>query len=280
MPIYITPDFTSTNPKTIPYERFKFPGGEVQVKLQEPRDDYEEVTIVANISNSDAILELLMLTDACRRYGYEKIGLFLPYVPYSRQDRVCNPGEALSLKVFADLINAQKYEAVWTLVNHSDVATAVIDNCYDVRLDQLHYYLKAILKPNTILIAPDMGAVKRTEKLAEKLKLDYRVCTKKRDLQTGALSAPMVYSANVGDADLLIVDDLCDGGGTFLALVPELRKITTGTVRLFTAHGIYSKGTEILTSAFDDVYYINRIGSQAQPLLNLEVKSLINKEII
>ena len=86
---------------------FVFPGGEVHIAL--PDFDSEHVRLArihALLKTSDDVMRLLMLTDALRRrIGQAPIHLVMPYVPYARQDRVCNPGAAHGAKVFCDLIN-------------------------------------------------------------------------------------------------------------------------------------------------------------------------------
>lgn len=73
----------------------KFPGGEMHVTLQTGVPAHE-LEIKAHLSNADAIMALLMATDALRRaYPDTPIALHLPYVPYARQDRVANPGDPM-----------------------------------------------------------------------------------------------------------------------------------------------------------------------------------------
>ena len=108
---------------------FNFPGGEVQVSLQEfIGKTSEKVTITARISSSDDVMALLMTNDAVERQckGMKSKHLIIPYLPYSRQDRVCNPGEALSVKVFAQFINSMNFDSVTTYDAHSDVGPPLL----------------------------------------------------------------------------------------------------------------------------------------------------------
>src|SRR5450830_1493747 len=111
---------------------FTFAGGESQVVLPEAFiADAESVTSVrinAWLKTADTVMQLLLLTDAVRRVMPNvPLHLNMPYVPYARQDRVCNPGEALSARVFCDLINAQNYATVMIADPHSDVVPALLD---------------------------------------------------------------------------------------------------------------------------------------------------------
>jgi len=81
---------------------FVFPGGEVSVKLPEiiPIREVQECQVKAKITNSNDLMELLLAKNALDvKYGPIRYVLLIPYLPYARQDRVCNDGEALSIKV-------------------------------------------------------------------------------------------------------------------------------------------------------------------------------------
>ena len=67
---------------------------------------------------------------------------------------------------------------------------------------------------------------------------------KKRDPSNGEITGTVVYSEHLGSQDVLIVDDICDGGRTFIELAKELRHLTTGRIYLYVTHGIFSKGHE------------------------------------
>ena len=92
------------------YRLFQFGAGENHVQLRVP--PAKRVTLFFGYRGDQSIMQLLLLTDALRRSGAEQIDLLLPYMPGARQDRVCNVGEALSVKVYASLINQQQYASV------------------------------------------------------------------------------------------------------------------------------------------------------------------------
>lgn len=248
---------------------FLFKGGEVQVKVQTRRDaslkasasTFYRFNLFANIRSSDDVMTLLLLTDAIRReYGNQPIELELPYLPYARQDRVCAPGEALSLKVFTDLINAQNYDLVRVWDPHSDVATALLDNCDVVKgytfarkiIDQYRGPMD-----NLVLVSPDAGANKKIFEAAQYLRISTVVrADKTRDVQTGALSGTEVYG-DVKGKDCLILDDIIDGGFTFILLGNKLKELGASKVVLFCTHGIFSKGADALAGAVDEMYCAN-----------------------
>lgn len=241
----------------VPITRFNFSGGESQVRIDGPIS--EVIKIVAHVHSSDDFVSLLLLTDAARRHGAVQIGLILPYLPYARQDRVCAPGEALSLKVVCDLINAQHYNSVEVWDAHSDVALALLDRVVNRHCSD--FVAAAIPHENPILVAPDAGALKKVHVCARNNGLDYIRADKTRDPATGEITGTVVYG-EFTDRDFLIVDDICDGGRTFIELAKELRKLTDGDVNLYVTHGIFSKGTAVFDGIIDHVYVANPFPSE------------------
>jgi ribose-phosphate pyrophosphokinase len=79
-------------------------------------------------------------------------------------------------------------------------------------------------------------------------------CSKSRDVKTGKLTGFKVYAEDLEGKDCLIVDDICDGGGTFIGLAGELKKKNAGNLYLAVTHGIFSKGFEELEKCFDKIF--------------------------
>ena len=226
-------------------KRFNFSGGEVQVTVKKMTSDV--VCITANLRSSDDVMALLMATDALRRQGATRIHLMMPYVPYARQDRVMNPGEALGIKVFCDLINAQNYSGVTILDPHSDVTPALLNN---VLVIEQHELVQADMDlSDHILVCPDAGARKKIGKLAMLGNNEVVFFDKSRNTKTGAITGTVLSQAPVvwdRAADHLIVDDICEGGMTFIKLAEALREHgVTGNIDLYVTHAILSKGTAV-----------------------------------
>ena len=250
---------------TVLPETFKFNGGEVQVSV--PEHSYhkipEQITVVARLHNSDDIMELLLVNNALLNmygYGIER-KLIIPYMPYSRQDRVMNEGEALSVKVFAGLINDMMFDKVSTWDAHSDVGVALIDNCnnwepHHILDDFINYgeegniYYK-LTNAGIILVSPDAGAEKKVFKVAQHYGgLKVINATKVRDTKTGKITSTKVhYEEQLLGKDLLIVDDICDGGMTFIKLAERLLDYNPASINLYVTHGIFSKGYQPLFDA-------------------------------
>lgn len=248
----------------VPVKHFTFNGGEEQVQIESgfvPRGYIGFVDITAHLKSSSDVMSLVFLTDACRRLpGLRKdtvFTLYMPYIPYARQDRVMNPGESLAIKAFCDLINNLNFDKVVVDDPHSDVSSALLNN---VKINHQHTLalemreLGKIYNSDFIVVAPDAGARKKAQKIADVLKLKIIEAGKVRDVKTGNISGTEIYG-NVLDDNCLIVDDICDAGGTFIALAKALKEEGANKIILYVTHGIFAKGKQVLYDAgIDEIY--------------------------
>lgn len=252
-------EFKDRAPTAVECSTMVFPGGELHVTapVAEFTIGATRINIAAELRSAHDIMELLLATDALRRQvPGVPVFLFMPYVPYARQDRVANHGEALSIRVFCDLINAQDYARVYVTDPHSDVAAALIDRC-TARLPVVELYrVVEAIGGDCLLVCPDAGARKRVHAMAQQLKLGVLHADKVRNTQTGEITGTVVDMAMTDpDVPLLVIDDICDGGRTFIELAKAIRGLGhTGPLYLYVTHGIFSKGIDALAAFYDRIY--------------------------
>jgi len=246
-------------------KNFIFPGGELHLNTEEAlaHADYSEsgeYDIRADLHSANDIMELLLFVNAIRAAKPRiKLHLLLPYLPYARQDRIANRGEPLSIKVMCDLINYCNFEEVEVWDCHSDVGLALLDNVVHVPVwDILDDFIPLHL-PGSVLVSPDAGASKKTMKIAQKYNLGILQASKVRDTKTGNITGTTVDFPHYEkvDKDFIVVDDICDGGRTFLELQKVLRPLTSGKLTLFVTHGIFSNGVKLFDGLYDEVYTAN-----------------------
>ena len=247
------------NQEEIKFQSFTFSGGEPHIKINPDFDTTQKVTITHRLNSFNDLGLLCITVDALRRMDVKIIDLFIPYFPAARQDRVMIPGEPLSVKVYADIINAMQLNKVFVFDAHSEVTPALLNNSTVI---PNYTFIKEVLNvigENVKLISPDGGALKKIYKVSEFLGgVDVVECSKSRDVKTGKLSGFKVYDDDLNGIDCLIVDDICDGGGTFVGLAEELKKKNAGKLYLAVSHGIFNKGFEVL-NCFDKIFTTNSV---------------------
>lgn len=237
----------------------KFSGGEVQVRVEGRNVAKKDVWISSNIASSDDLMEVLLYTDALRRMGTKSISLQCPYLPYARQDRVCYEGEALSIKVLCDIINAQNYKKVEVWDVHSDVALALLNNVDHEDVCSLISWIPPLSEEKITLVAPDAGALKKVQKVSQLYKIPAITASKIRNPENGEITGTKVDTTYRGHKNFLIVDDICDGGKTFTELAKELRSYQSpdSKIYLYVTHGIFSKGFDPFFGVIDEIYVSN-----------------------
>ncbi len=256
--LHLDPDFRAYGSlPPISFEAFEFAGGEPHVKLGAVEPGAR--VIVTQRARSWQDLGLVAIAvDALRRAGADEVSLLLPYLPGARQDRVMVPGEPLTVKVYTDFLNSLSLKRVTVFDPHSSVGPALLDNVEVVDSTAYAKTVLADLPANTRLISPDAGAQKKVYAVAQALDGKYAVIDagKHRDVRTGELTgfAVYVYDKQLRGEPCLILDDICDGGGTFLGLATALKQEGAGDLYLAVSHGIFSKGPQVLTKVFKHVY--------------------------
>jgi ribose-phosphate pyrophosphokinase len=118
------------------------------------------------------------------------------------------------------------------------------------------------------IVSPDAGALKKIYKVAAALDhIDVVECMKQRDLHTGKLSGFKVFEDDLSGRTCFIVDDICDGGGTFIGVAAELRKLGAAKIILLVSHGIFSKGYEL--AGIDAVYCTDSYKTISEEKINV-----------
>jgi ribose-phosphate pyrophosphokinase len=248
-----------------------FNGGEVNVKVPVAFLDFKApMFIVAVLKTSDDVMAMLLTANALRAHDPE-VSLYakIPYIPYGRQDRVCNIGEAFSVQVMAQLINSCNFTKVLTDDPHSEVTTALINNV--VVRDQTEVFKTALpmvrgaLGLNggatgdaVTLVSPDAGSNKKMGAICKEFGFTSFIrADKTRDMATGNILETVVYADDLSGQTCIIVDDLCDGGRTFIELAKVLKARGAAKVALVVTHGIFSKGKAPLEEYIDYIYAYN-----------------------
>jgi len=255
-----------------PVEVIGFPGGEMHVTIDEDVIGDENM-IRADIKSSDDIMTLHLVVDAIRRlYIDASIHLFMPYFPYSRQDRVCNEGEALSAVVMARMINNLEFDGVITVDDHSDVVAAALERHVMMPVDSVvegfDDFIASFIQKDYVFVSPDAGANKKTLKIARQFEAEMVRADKVRDTKTGRITGTEVFG-DVEGKTCVIVDDICDGGRTFIELAKALKEKGSEEVILYVTHGIFSRGVAPLYEYIDEIFTTDSLGNKSSEMLTV-----------
>lgn len=277
---------------TIQYKISKFPDGQQSVTITgigmgtgDPASPInlkdKACKILSRLHTFEELELIICATQALRNLGVKHIELFIPYLIGARSDRKFETGGVNYIKdVIAPIINSMGYEKVTIHTPHSDVSEACINNFNKFEIDSVvRFAIENINEELGIksgdyskirLLSPDAGALKRIYGAAEKIgyQNEIIIAAKHRNLVTGQIthtSVPM----NVNDAGkhIIIVDDICDGGRTFIEVAKVIKEIQGlcatvhpddhGKIYLVVTHGIFSAGLTELNKYFDGIYCTN-----------------------
>lgn len=271
----------------IPISTWTFPGGERGVNIHDVlyvnihdvlynQYNPRPFVISAQFHGSDDILDILLLNDALRRtYPGCKVSLNIPYFPYARQDRQTTGRDSHSLYVVATLLNTCYFSEIRVCDPHSDVLEGLflpgvlrIEPQHELAYSKIKLLLPDLESANTLLVAPDAGAVKKIHKLAALLKTPVLECSKARNPSTGEITGYRVPTFDIRKNPLIVVDDICDGGRTFIELAKEVRRVYNGKLTLYVTHGIFSKGFNELNQYYDQILFYNDLRKDDQKCSN------------
>lgn len=187
----------------------------------------------------------------------EKASLYIPYLPHARFDRVQNPDEVFTLKYFCEIINSLNFEKVIILDAHSNVSLALLNNVVNIQpTGYIYKTISDIDRGNLIYFFPDNGAAKRYTSVLN-LHGDITYGIKDRDWCTGnILSLKIENPEVVKDKPVLIIDDICSKGGTFIHSAKALKEAGAKEIYLYVTHceNTIHKG-EIFTSGLIEKVY-------------------------
>ncbi len=254
----------------IEFKLSRFSGGEYNIKLN-TNIDYSGVSEAVITMRGTDLMPAMIAKDALMNLGVDKFKLVIPYFPYARQDKIMVPGESFTLKVYSELINSMNFNEVIMLDAHSLVTPALVNHSKNVSpINYVRQTYVNIGSVNTLLISPDSGANKKLNWIYDNMGQSFAgliKCDKVRNVTTRQLSDFQVFADDLKGAPCLIVDDICDGGRTFIGLAKELKNKNAGDLYLYVSHGIFSNGFTDLGLYFKKIFSTNSFSDITDPLL-------------
>jgi len=218
----------------------RFADGEFQPSINETVRGCDVFFIQSTFAPSDNLMELLLMIDAAKRASAHYITAVIPYFGLARQDRKDKPRVSIGSKLVADLLHAAGASRVMTM----DLHAAQFQAFFDIPVDHLDAstiflpYIRSLNLPNLVIGAPDMGGTARARVFAKALNCDMIICDKERKRANEIAS--MTVIGDVTDADIVLVDDLIDTGGTLTKSAKMLMDKGARSVRAVCTHPVLS----------------------------------------
>ena len=192
----------------------RFSDGEIcPIFLESIRGD-SVFLVQSTYAPTDNLMELLLMIDAARRASAYRVNAVIPYYGYARQDRKDKPRVAIGSKLVANMLVAAGTDRVITM----DLHAPQIQGYFDIPVDHLDShalfipYIENLRLENLTFAAPDVGATNRIREIASYFSAEMVICDKHRKRANEIAS--MVVIGDVTDRDVVIIDDICDTGGT------------------------------------------------------------------
>jgi ribose-phosphate pyrophosphokinase len=263
----------------IQFVHSKFPDGQQSIKITSDISKAVAIKIYSRFTNFRDLELIICATAALRNLGMTEIFLYIPYFLGGRSDRKFESGSINYIKdVVSPIINAQGYAGVFVLDPHSDVIEACINRL--IKIDNTLFVKSALDKikdslskftfdtssnKQICMISPDAGALKKIYSVASECEIvNIVTASKVRDLSTGKILHTEVPLVNINSDPtvFVIVDDICDGGRTFIEVAKAIRTSRPmpeyqDKIFLVISHGIFSNGLYDLSKWVDGVWSTN-----------------------
>jgi len=287
----ITLNLVNPEKSQIKYKISQFPDGQQTVDLTDWNDllRYNDAVKISSRLNSFKDLELIICaTAAVRNFKPNReIALYVPYFMGARSDRKFVEGGVNYLKqVICPIINSLNFTSVLVLDPHSDVLEACLNNFEKVNNHTLakHALSKIDNKDGAqdriCLVSPDAGAYKKIFDVAKKFGIENIItATKVRDMRSGNILRTEIPTLNQHeDLKYVIIDDICDGGRTFIELAKAIKgSRPSAKVYLVVTHGIFTAGFKELNQYFEGIYTTNSYVDMNDPEFSIKNDNNLHK---
>ena len=218
----------------------RFSDGEIYVEFQESIRGQFVFLIQSTFAPSDNLMELLLMIDAAKRASAYKVIAVMPYYGLARQDRKDRPRVAIGSKLVANMLTAAGADRIITM----DLHAPQIQGYFDIPVDHLDSsavfipYIESLNLENLTFAAPDVGSANRIREVASYFECEMVICDKHRKRANEIAS--MVVIGDVTDRDVVIIDDICDTGGTLVKSAALLKEKGARSVRALITHPVLS----------------------------------------
>ena len=239
----------------------RFSDGEIGVEFQESIRGRSVFLIQSTYAPSDNLMELLLMIDAAKRASAYKVIAVMPYYGFARQDRKDRPRVAIGSKLVANMLTAAGADRVVTM----DLHAPQIQGYFDIPVDHLDSsaifipYIENLNLKNLTFAAPDVGSANRIREISTYFECEMVICDKHRKRANEIAS--MVVIGDVTDRDIVLIDDICDTGGTLAKSAGLMKEKGARSVRALCTHPVLSGNAyeNIQNSALEELVVCDTI---------------------
>jgi ribose-phosphate pyrophosphokinase len=218
----------------------RFSDGEIGVEFKESIRGKSVFLIQSTFAPADNLMELLLMIDAAKRASAYKVIAVMPYYGFARQDRKDRPRVAIGSKLVANMLTAAGADRIITM----DLHAPQIQGYFDIPVDHLDSsaifipYIESLQLENLTFAAPDVGSANRIREVASFFECEMVICDKHRKRANEIAS--MVVIGDVRDRDIVLIDDICDTGGTLTKSAGLMMEKGARSVRALCTHPVLS----------------------------------------
>lgn len=258
----------------------------------------EDVFVIQSTSRpaNDNLMELLIVIDALKRASSDRVTAVIPYYGYARQDRKTDGRTPISAKLVANLISAAGADRVLTM----DLHAGQIQGFFDIPTDNMiaspvmvDDITRRYQGKDLMVVSPDVGGVVRARALARRIGADLAIVDKRRP--EAGQSEVMNIIGDVSGRDCILVDDICDSGGTLVNAAAALKDKGAVSVSAYITHGVLSNNAtkRVDESVMDELVICNTINPSDEdraskklrvlsvaPLLGEAIRRIANNESV
>ncbi len=220
------------------------PDGESYIRIPKDLSGKKIILVQSTYPPQDKhLIELFLLLDAAKSFNPKNLILVIPYLAYARQNQRFNEGEPISVEAILKLIRSMGVNSLITVEPHRLESLEAFEG-NSLIIDPIAAFAKAIGKEfkNSVILAPDHGAIKRAEKLASLLKTDHTSLNKERDKKSGEVTLAEGNEYDFKGRDVVIIDDIVSTGGTVVKAAEFAKKNNAGKISVIAAHLIMADG--------------------------------------
>ncbi len=260
-----------------------FADGEFSVSFEESIRGKNVFLVQSTFPNSDNLMELLLMVDAAKRASARQIIAVVPYFGWARQDRKDKPRVAIGAKVVADCLMAVGINRLMTMDLHADQEQGF----FNIPVDHLYAssvllpYIQSLNLPNLVIASADVGGSKRAQNYSKYLNVPLILCNKHRDKPNEVASMQVIGDCK--NANVVIIDDMVDTGGTITKAADCIKEAGAVSVRALASHCIMSGPAceRVMDSALEEIVFTDSIpfNKDCPKLKQLSVASIFAETI-